>query len=1358
MLNSIKHVIIAVLSAVTVWQSLPAQTRKILSTDNGLSSSLINQVYQDRQGFIWVATEYGLNRFDGKRFFSYKHVPGDSASLTDNYVQVVFEDRTGNFYVGTIAGLMKYDRATDSFRELEIVRDGKAVSPHIMSIIQRRDGDIWLTTSGLGVFSAEKGSEIFFEETSLNASLSSHFLTVICEDSRQDIWIGTSDDGLNRYHFRTKTTTHYKTPVISSNSITAITEDVQGNIYVGMLTKGVNRYDPSSQTFRPVFYGTNVNLFVKSLLLDKHNSLYIGTDGQGLKKYNHGKQTIEDCEIHLPPLDFSRSKIHSILIDNHHNMWLGLFQKGLVLIPTSESKFDYYGYKSYSNNPIGTSPVTAIYKDRKGVLWIGTDNDGLYGLNEQGVRVSHFLRTTSPHSAPDVVHSIYEDDAGNFWLGSYMIGLSRLNRQTGYCEYIPAFNNKRVYCVTKDREGHLLAGTYGSGFFVLDADGCELAHYESSKNETDIWTVDELANDWINCILCDRDGLIWIGHYKGLSCFDPVRKTFLTYFDRNNLIPGNVVQALAEDHTGNIWAGTASGLYRFDKKNLSVRAYTTAHGLPNNVICGICTDDENNIWVSTYGGIGKFVVRDDRFVNYYAADGLQGNEFSRGAALRDKNGKIYFGGMNGVTSFYPDEIVEERRELNVSLTNFYVSNRPVKKGDKSGNHTIVGTSVFEADEFTLSYTDHTFGFELSTFDFLNPERISYQYRMEGFNSEWMSTAVGENRIIYNNLKPGTYRFYVKAYDNNNFSPVRTFTVIITPPWYRTWYVYAIYIVLSILIPGMIVGYIRSRIHHRHEMMRKDHAEKISEAKLQFFINISHEIRTPMTLIINPLEKLIAENADDDKQAIYRMIYRNAQRILKLINQLMDIRKLDKGQMRLKYSRTDITAFVKELMSTFEYQAKKKNIRFMFEHGNTPVEAWIDRNNFDKVLLNILSNAFKYTPENGEIKICLTTGKSEPDREACRKTYFEISVSDTGVGISEDEIEKIFERFYQVNNEHSNFGTGIGLHLARLLVELHHGTIFAENRSDTQGSRFIVRIPVDNSLPHDSAAQTVTTAVTAASRNRTSLYGFGEAQAYMLKSVKSKTGYTVLIVEDEDEIRQYLKTEFSPEYKILEARNGREALDIILKNKPRLVISDIMMPQMDGITLCRKMKHNININHIPIILLTARSQTEDKIEGLETGADGYMEKPVNMEVLKQTVSNLIHSREILKNKFTGNQQPNDRMKHVHIKPPDEVLMDKIMNTINENIANPALNVEMLAECVGISRVHMHRKLKDLTNQSARDFIRSIRLRQAAFLLTNGKYAVSEVAYATGFTNLSHFSAVFKEFYGITPSEYVVAEED
>ncbi|MDR1406561.1 MAG: response regulator [Tannerella sp.] len=1354
MLRNIKHIAITILSGMTVCQPAASQIRKIFSTDNGLSGSLINQVYQDRPGFVWIATEYGLNRFDGKRFSVYKHIPGDSSSLTENYVQVVFEDRSGNFYVGTIGGLMKYDRATDSFRRLALMYEGKPVAPHIMSIIQRRNGEIWLTTSGLGVFSAANGSDTFFAETSFNASLNSLFLTVIYEDSQQHIWTGSSDDGLHRYHTRTRTVTHYRTPAISGNNITSIAEDARGYIYAGTLTEVLNRYDPSTQTFRPVVYGKNTDLFIKSLVFDRHGNLYIGTDGQGLKKYNPEKDVIEDCEIHSPPLDFSKAKIHSVMFDRHDNMWLGIFQKGLLLVPTSESKFDYYGYRSYSGNPIGSNPVTAICRDRKeGLLWIGTDNDGIYGVNERGERVAHFYRTASPRSAPNVIHSIYED--GNYlWLGSYTSGLSRLNLQTGDCEYIPAFNGMQLYCVAKDSRGRLLAGTYGSGFFILDDDGNELEHYESSKSESDIWTVDELANDWINCLLCDRSGLIWIGHYKGLSCFDPVRKTFLTYLDRNNLIPGSVVQALAEDEAGNIWAGTASGLYCFDRERTSVRAYTTVQGLPNDVICGICTDDENNIWVSTYGGIGKFIVRDGRFANYYAADGLQGNEFSRGAAFRDRDGKIYFGGMNGVTAFHPDKIVEERRDLNISLTNFYVSNRSVRKGDKSGNRMIVTTSVFEADAFTLSYTDHTLSFELSTFDFLNPERIFYQYRMEGFDSDWMSTAVGENRITYNNLMPGTYRFHVKAYDNNNSSPVKTVTVTITPPWYRTWPAYTVYLILAILIPCLIVGYIRARIRHRHEMIQKDHAEKINEAKLQFFINISHEIRTPMTLIINPLERLIAESGDDDKQPIYRMIYRNAQRILKLVNQLMDIRKLDKGQMKLKYSRTDIAAFVDDLMAIFEYQAKKKNIRFMFEHGNTPVEAWIDRDNFDKVLLNILSNAFKYTPENGEIKISLTTGRSEPDRDAHPDAYFEIVVSDTGSGISEDEIEKIFERFYQAHNEPGHFGTGIGLHLARLLVELHRGTIHAENRTDTQGCRFVVRMPMGDLSAHTSDLPPAT----GLPRDRSLLAGFDGRQDDAPKTVKSKTKYTVLIVEDEDEIRQYLKAEFSPEYRIREARNGREALEIVLKDRPNLVISDVMMPEMDGITFCRKMKHNININHIPIILLTARSRMEDKIEGLGTGADGYMEKPVNMGVLKQTAANLIRSREVLKNKFTGNQQQEDRVKRVQIKSSDEILMEKIMKTINENLSNPALNVEMLAGQVGMSRVHMHRKLKDLTSQSARDFIRGIRLSQAAILLSSGKYTVSEVAYATGFTNLSHFSSAFKTFYGVAPSEYAAGYSD
>ena len=1343
-------------------QGLTAQNREYYSTDNGLSNSLINQIYQDRRGFIWIATEYGLNRFDGINFTIYKHIDGDSTSLKHNYVRTLFEDSSGNFYVGTILGLMKYDWATDSFKDIKMYREGKLVRPHVISIIETHNGDIWLTTSGQSVFILKKGTDDVFSDPVLTKSLSSNFLNCIFQDSKFNIWIGSENDGLNCYDPRTKKTTVFKASHgINSNNISAIKEDIEGNIYVGTLTQGLSKYNPKTQTFDPILYKGSTQLLVSSLMINKNDQLYIGTDGQGLMMYNREKNIIEDYEVNSPPFDFSKGKIHSILQDKDQNLWLGIFQKGVIFIPVLENKFNYYGYKSFKNNPIGSSCVTAIYKDKEGVTWIGTDNDGIYGINNNGARISHFYRTASPNSVPNIIHSIFEDSSGDIWLGSYANGLAKFNQKTGYCEYVKRFSNEKVYCITEDKNKNLLIGTYGSGFLVLDKEGNELNHYESSKNENDSLSVDELSNDWVNYMICDRDGFIWIGHYKGVSCFDPSKKTFLPYLGKNNLLPGTVALSLLEDKAGKIWIGTSSGLYCFDKQSRQMKSYTTKNGLSNDVICGIAEDDQNNIWISTYNGISKFNSKDNRFINYYASDGLQGNEFTRGAVFNDNRGKLFFGGINGVTSFNPKEIVEEKRELDILLTNFYLFNQPIKKGDKSGGNEIVSMSVLDADSFTLSYSDNTFSFEFSTLDFINPERISYQYMIEGLNSEWMSTSPGISRVTYNNLPSGTYTFKVRAYDNDNYSPVKTIRIIITPPWYKTVWAYGAYAILFIFLVYGIVGYLFSRIRYKQEMMEKDHAEKISEAKLQFFINISHEIRTPMTLIINPLEKLISENKELEKQKVYMMIYRNSQRILRLINQLMDIRRLDKGQMRLKCRETDIVGFIDDLMLTFEYQAKRSNIDFSFEHEDKLLKVWIDLNNFDKVLLNIFSNAFKYTPEYGKITVKLTTGTNTSTRGPL-KEYFEISVSDTGIGLDKDKIEKIFERFYQINNDqtNSNFGTGIGLHLSRLLVELHHGIIYAENRTDKQGSHFVIRLPLGCAHFNQEELQIFDESESlienrAAIRTATSNKFEEEFEEDTAKRTKSRTKYRILIVEDEDEIRQYMRDELSSEYRIKECKNGKEALEYILKEKPDLIISDVMMPEMDGIALSRRIKQNININHIPIILLTAKSKTEDKLEGLEIGADAYLVKPFNTDILKQTIGNLIANRERLKSKFTGSQQQEDKIAKIEMKSADEILIEKVMKVINADLSNPDLNVEMLASSVGISRVHMHRKLKELTNQSARDFIRGIRLKQAATLLTSKKLSISEVAYATGFSNLSHFSNSFKEFYGMSPSEYINA---
>ena len=668
---------------------------------------------------------------------------------------------------------------------------------------------------------------------------------------------------------------------------------------------------------------------------------------------------------------------------------------------------------------------------------------------------------------------------------------------------------------------------------------------------------------------------------------------------------------------------------------------------------------------------------------------------------------------------------------------------------ESGGKDIVTTAVMDADHFQLSHKDNSFSIEFSAMEFFSPERITYIYRIN--HTSWISLQQGINRASFSNLSPGDYTFQIKAKDNDSYSDIKEIRITIDPAWYASGWAKLMYGILLIAIIYIIVIQVRHRYRARQEILEHIHAEQINEAKLQFFINISHEIRTPMSLIISPLQKLISTDKDGERQKNYHTIYRNAERILRLVNQLMDIRKIDKGQMSLKFQEIDIVGFIRDLYYTFEYQANAKHITLCFQTEMENLQAWIDPKNFDKVILNIISNAFKFTPENGKINIYLRTGK-DMNAPCPLQHYFEIIIEDSGIGIDPAEIGRIFERFYQIRNSHnnSNVGTGIGLHLSRSFIELHHGTIEAENNEGKPGSRFIIRLPlgkehlnaeeIDNNPTDNNSPVHITTALPTSPVDEED------------EKIRSRTKNRVLVVEDDEEIRRYIRSELDSDFRIYECTNGREGLETILKEKPDLVISDVMMPEMDGITLCRKIKQNININHIPIILLTAKSKAEDQIEGLEIGADAYIVKPFNTELLRTTISNLIANRERLRGKLVGEQQVEEKITKIEMKSNDEILMSKVMKTINDHLADPTLNVEMLAANVGMSRVHMHRKLKELTNQSARDFIRSIRLKQAANLLREKNLSVSEVAYATGFSNLSHFSNTFRDFYGISPSEY------
>ena len=1346
-----------ILSALYV--QVVAQTGTFYSTDKELSNSLINTIYQDKRNYIWIATEDGLNKFDGVKFTIYKNIKGNPKTIKNNYVRTLFEDSMGRFWVGCINGLMLYNRAEDTFQEVKITKDGVAVEPHISSIIETNTHQIWITTEqGLIIINANKDK--YEIDTHFSKLLSSNSLVAVFQDSRRDFWILTDDKGLNRYSPTTKKLTKYTSPgKIGSNLTSAICEDHKGTIFVGTLTSGLFSFNRAADKFDQIIYpNSHQGLPIKCLFVDKQKHLLVGTDGMGMKVYNEKTNMLQNIEMQSSLFDFSRMKVHSILQDKAGNLWTGIFQKGVYFAPNNPNKFSILGYKSFNRNVIGSSCVMSILKDNDNVVWVGTDNDGIYGV-EKGGGVRHYSQTT-PNSVSNTIMCMFQDSNKDIWLGSYLNGLSKFNKATGVCTYynqIPPsignnFLSNKIMCITEDRQKNLWIGTNGAGLYSFDLK----THNYKKHYALDGGYDGKLLNDGINCVLEDRDGFIWIGTFKGVCKINPQTNNIENITNKNNLLPGYIVYAMVEDHKGNIWIGTTEGLACYDKKTKQSRIYTMSDGLPSNVICGILEDSKGNIWLSTHFGISKLIVSENKFVNHYAFDGLQGNEFSKGAVFHAPDGEMFFGGISGVSSFYPQQINDLRKQLKVYLTELYILDVPVKKGQISGGKQVIDRFISDVNTINLSYKDNMFSLEFSTFDFGNSERVYYRYKMEGLNSQWLNTEQGVNRINFTNISYGTYKLKVMAYVHDNMSPEKEITIIISPPWYLSGFAKLLYFILFGLIIWVVSRYALNQLKHKKEMMEREHAEQINEAKLQFFINISHEIRTPMTLIMSPLEKLISENTDSEIQKVYQMMYRNSQRILRLINQLMDIRKIDKGLMFVKFSETDLIGFIDDLMQTFEYMANKRHIDFVFEHPQPSLHVWIDQNNFDKVLLNILSNAFKFTPDNGRIAVTLRTDVDE-NEEGPLHNYFEIIVSDTGIGIEENKIEKIFERFYQIDNDQtkSNFGTGIGLHLAQSLVKLQHGVLSARNRREGQGSEFIIRLPMgrehltDMEMAADSISQTATT-INLTPQN---IPTYDElVNNTDPAKVKPKTNYRVLIVEDEDEIRQYIKGELSDMYKIYECSNGKDALDFILNEKPNLIISDVMMPEMDGITLCKKLKSNININHIPIILLTAKATDEDKAESYDIGADAYISKPFNVSLLKKRVANLIENRERLEVKPSDTEENKLLIKPITLRSSDQILLEKIMKIINENIADSDLNVEVLASGVGMSRVHMHRKLKELTNQSARDFIRSIRLKQAAELLSTKKIGISELAYALGFSNLSHFSNSFHEFYGMSPKEY------
>ena len=1307
---------------------LHAQMGKYFTTDSHqLSSSYVTQVYLDHDGFLWATTRNGINRYDGYQFRVFKKENESDKTLASNYVNCMMQDRNGLFYFGMYGALQTWDG--EEFHNVTLLdHHGKESYGYASCFLERANGDVLVGSSGLGVMkvtSAHTAQQL----GGLFASI--HTVNSLLEDKAGRLWMVTDQTGLICYDGKQlrRYLTDRKELILGQ-----LCSDHDGHIFVG---SNAGLYRQQGDDF--VHVAATGQKEVSSIYCDRYNCIIVGYDGKGIAIYDPRKDTLIDNPFFSQEVDLSKSKVYSILEDNSGNLWFGMLQKGIYRQPIAFSGFQYMGYKlGGSRNVMGSACVVSVLIDSQKRAWIGTDKDGIYIITPEGHLVRHLSE-----GYPSSVMALAEGPDGRIWIGTYGDGGGSIDPNTfQYHRFnYPDDDHLVIMDIEADKQGRLWFATMRHGIVCYKPADGQFRTYTMADNAPNKPTMNSITNDYISQVSLSPDGSrLIVATSMGLCCLDIASDSWTKTFGVNCL-NYSVPIRVAREYDGRIWYGTNAGLYCYDLTSKKTTHYTTGDGLPSNGVGSIERDRHGDLWLATDHGLAVFNPEKGPQMNFFADDGLQSNEFSDGASCATANGLILLGGTGGVTWFKPEDIHQSQWKANVQLTALTINGEPISTATRSGGYQVTDTTVTASNHFVLGYHDNSFSIHLSTLTYENPEHIVFRYSING--EPFRALPAGHNELSFSHLPPGTYRFRVKAERSGFETPERSFTVIVHSPWYRSAWAYFFYALIIGLFVWQYLAYRHHREQNRLRLQAHIHAEEMGEAKLRFFMNISHEIRTPMTLIITPLLSLIKKEDDPERKSVYETIRRNAERILSLINQMMDLRKIDKGQMQMRMSERDLVAFINDIYTLFNHQAKIRQITFTFDHDCDELPVWIDRSNFDKVVVNVLSNAFKYTHSGGKIGIRLT-------HDATTAT---IAIRDNGEKIPEDQLEKIFQRFYQADSftNDRNAGTGIGLDLTRSLVEMHHGTITVHNLDE--GCEFVITIPLghahlkpeemisESELPQEPLAG-LQAALDQPEEEETTPYEPIDPHAT-----------TIVVAEDDDEIRSYLEAELSKDYDVHVCVNGREALTEVYRVKPSLVISDVMMPEMDGNALCSQLKTNNSTNFIPVILLTARSRDEDRLEGLETGADAYIVKPFNMDILRRTIVNLLNSRRLLKMKYERTDELEERVDDIRLKSPDEKLLEKIMDCIRKNITNSDLNIDMISDEVGISRVHLHRKMKELTGQTPHDFIRSIRLKKAAQLLAEKGMNVTEVMYACGFANSASFSTIFRKYYGMSPRDYM-----
>ncbi|MFQ7113632.1 ATP-binding protein [Hallella bergensis] len=1334
-----------------------------MRTADGLSNGQVNDIYRDTRGYIWFGTQSGLNRYDGFRFKVFYFDSLNKHSLPNNCVDGIQEDGEGKLWVHTSSGYCIYDPLTEKFdADMEQYLSTFGITGQPDKVLIDSSKNLWVSVPGAGIFFVDverKTSKLLEFSKPLRRHL---VMSMACRNGRMvanfdnghmvavDVATGRplwQSDYLASHHKKT------------NESLTTFIDKfdnywVAANGLTSIYCSSENKWYLSANDFltrRGYTLPFQSTLLLKDMADDGEQGLWIATDHLGLLHLDHAtKQLNQYTYSRSIPTSVANNTIQSLLVDNAGALWVGCYKNGISYYSPSQSKFE----------TLLIGDVCTITEDHSGLLWCGTNDKGIVVYNPKTGGQQTYDMSLTRLGSNVVVSSLTARD-GSLWFGAFNGGLVHY-REGQWMAYRAdgksGLLSDNVWSLCELPDGRIAVGTLGAGLQVLDPKTGAFINYTAEKNQ--------LGSDYINSIVLGHDGRLIMGHSVNYSILDLKRGKVENFSSNRAGVPflSTQVNQIFEDSRGIIWMATASGVNAYDAKTDQLATLDWQVGMTGTVACSVVEDRDHNMWLVSDHGVARVVVKKNNgqweffTISFNSLDGLQNRQFNYRSILLASNGSVVIGGQDGLNIIPPRKITHHRSKARVIFSGLVLFDHPLRVGEEYDGHTVLKRSLEESRELHLKYNENAFTVQLASSEVSIPEKSRFMYRLKGFSDKWYFTTEGQSNVTYTGIPPGHYTLEVRVVTRYGVisDEVSRLEITIAPPFYLSFWAILLYIVILALgvwyARRMIIRRQQTKFEMQQMQLEAERTRELNEMKLTFFTNVSHELRTPLTLIISPLTTMLNKETDPDKKRNLGLIHRNAMRLLDMVTQILDFRKMEKQKETLNLSTGDIVDYVRTIVETVSSLNGKK-VDVSFNSARDSLLMNFDADKVRKMVDNILSNTLKFTPEGGKVDVsllcCDGNGEDKDDEQ------IQIRIADTGIGISDEDKAHIFERFYQAHHakDSSYGGTGVGLHLVHGLAKLHGGDVtVADNPGG--GTVFTITLPVRHDEPshHIPVAQPI--------EPGDALSGAGnETRTEATESdAASETSplYEVLLVDDSQDFLAFMAEELGSRFKVRVATNGKEALDRISEHKPDIILSDVMMPEMDGNELCRRVKGNKETGNIPFVMLTARLAQEHRMEGMESGADDYVTKPFNLDLLYLRMENLIKWHRMSPDEKTGKVQA--ELKPMVITSLDEQLVKKATAYVDENISDTTITVETMAQHLGMSRVHLYKKMLSITGSTPSEFMRQIRMRRAEQLLRSSQFSVSEVAYKVGFNIPRYFSKYFKEMYGMNPSQYKKQSQD